>query len=71
MISGIARDPLLHSSGVQVCLIRTEWRAIQQQQQIEIFFKSLIYERYQQANEIMFINYESPLVSHDLYVVAV
>ena len=32
MVSGIALDPLLHSSGVLVCPIRTDWRAYQQQE---------------------------------------
>ena len=30
MLSEIARDPLLYSSGVLVCSIRTDWRTIQQ-----------------------------------------
>ena len=29
MVSGIAQDPLLYSSGVLVCSIRTDWRANQ------------------------------------------
>ena len=33
IVSGIGRDPLLHSSGVPVCSIRIDRRAIQQQQQ--------------------------------------
>ena len=31
-------------------------------------FLDLSYERWRQANEIMFVNHESPRVSNDLYV---
>ena len=31
MVSGIVRDPLLHSSGVLVSSIRTDWRAMKKQ----------------------------------------
>ena len=30
MVSGIAQNPLLHSSGMQVSLTRTDWKAFQQ-----------------------------------------
>ena len=32
MVCGIDRDPMLHSSGMLVCSIRTDWGAMQQQQ---------------------------------------
>ena len=32
MVSGIARNPVVHFSGLLVCSIRTSWRVIQQQQ---------------------------------------